>query len=99
MRLRARHLAGLFLLLATLGAAEGSTVRAGAQPIPTHCIQLLLAQRASQLRDAAPVDPTALQRLVVALTPSASLALRSAHPMAAAAGRAAATHAVTGRSL
>ena len=99
MRLRARHIAGLLLLLATLGTAEASSLRTGSAPVPTHCIHMLLAQRAIKLRDAAPVDPEARQRLSTALAPAALVSLDAAHPMASAAAHSAAMHAVTGRSL
>jgi hypothetical protein len=99
MRLRARHLAGILLLLATLGTAEASAVRAGAAPIPNHCIRMLLAQQATQLRDTAPVDPNAREPLAVELPAASRRPLAAIHPMTAAAAHAAALHAVTGSSL
>lgn len=74
-------------------------MRAGSAPVPTHCIHMLLAQRSTRVRDAAPVDPGARSELMVALAPAARVPLGAAHPMAAAAAHSAATHAVTGSSL
>jgi hypothetical protein len=99
MRLRARHLAGLLLLLATLGTAEASSVRAGSAPVPNHCIHMLLAQRTTQTRDAAPLDLSARKPLTTALAPAARVPLAAVHPMAASAAASAMTHAVTGSSL
>lgn len=99
MRLRARHLAGLFLLLAALGTAEASSPRAGSAPVPTHCIHMLLAQRTTQTRDAAPIDPQARKPLTLELAPAALAPLAAVHPMASAAAGTAALHAVTGRGL
>ncbi|SEF56554.1 hypothetical protein SAMN05421819_0434 [Bryocella elongata] len=99
MRLRARHLAGLLLLLAALGTAEASSPRAGSTPVPTHCIHMLLAQRTTQTRDAAPIDFEPREPLTTALAPDTSVPLAATHPMAASAAHSARLHAVTGSSL
>ena len=60
---------------------------------------MLLAQRTTQTRDAAPIDFATCEPLARELAPAASTPLAAMHPMAASAAHSARLHAVTGSSL
>jgi hypothetical protein len=60
---------------------------------------MLLAQRTTQTRDAAPIDLEPREPLITARVAAALVPLAAAHPMASAAAHSARMHAVTGSSL
>ena len=79
MRLRSRHLACLFLLLATLGAAESNAQRDTSLSAGGRYISLLLSQRAAAAAAAEPTpESTASYKVEAAPLPSSSRALHAA---------------------
>ena len=74
MRLRAIHLASVLLLLASLGVAEGSSLRDGDFSIGGHYISMLLGQDRGGIGPQSEFDASDDDALVLDL-PVASLAL------------------------
>lgn len=98
MRLRAVHLAGIFLLLATMSAAEASVAQSSA-PRRAHYISVLMAQHEAAVRNAGPLIFSSRLRLAPA-PPDASLpGVRAERSITPPAEQTAHTHAVTGSSL
>ena len=99
MRLRARHLASVFLLLASLSASEASVLRDGRPAFGAHYISVLLAQQDAALNAATELHSTASDTLSLAL-PAASLAQhRTTWTMRSPSAHTTRVHAVTGSSL
>jgi hypothetical protein len=98
MRLRALHLAGIFLLLATLSTAEASVLHESASPLRAHYISILIAQQeAASVFTEDPLGPGKREALALDLAPSAIL--RIARTMPPPSQHSVHTHAVTGSSL
>ncbi len=99
MRLRARHFASFLLLLASLGAAEGATLRDGTPAFGAHYVAVLLAQQeaaaAAQTGHAASRPPAA----TIALAVSEQAHINTPWSMRPAAANSIGVHAVTGSSL
>jgi hypothetical protein len=99
MRLRRLHIASFILLLASLGAAEGSVVRDSGCIFGRHYIGVLLAQH-----EAAACTQTALSHagsdtLPVALAAASLAQYRSPWMMRPPSAHCADVHALTGSSL
>ena len=77
MRIRAIHLASVLLLLASLGAAEGSALRDGDFSIGGHYISILLGQDRGGISLQTEFDASSDDALALDL-PVASLALHRA---------------------
>jgi hypothetical protein len=93
------HLAGLLLLLASLGSAEASVLREGNGSLGAHYIGILLAQQ-----EAAAAPPSALALDIpstrsINLPASALAHHRAARTLRPPAAQSIAQHAVTGSSL
>ncbi len=74
MRLRTRHLACLLLLLSSLSAAEGSSMRSADLSAGGRYISMLLSQRAAVATAAQPIAPgTASYKIEASPLPPASL--------------------------
>ena len=99
MRLRARHFASFLLLLASLGAAEGATLRDGTPAFGAHYVAVLLAQQ-----EAAAAAQTCLTAKTptsgtIALAVSEQAHINNPWTMRPAAAHSIGVHAVTGSSL
>jgi hypothetical protein len=99
MRLRARHLASVLLLLASLSATEAAVLRDGRPAFGAHYISVLLAQQDAALNSATELASTGSDPLKLAL-PAASLAQhRTIWTMRSPSAQSIRVHAVTGSSL
>ena len=99
MRLRAIHIASVFLLLASLSATEASVLRDGRPAFGAHYISVLLAQQDAALNASTEHHSTASDTLALAL-PAASLAQhRTIWAMRSASAHSILVHTVTGSSL
>ncbi len=98
MRRRALHLASLLLLLATLGAAEGS-VRDGDLSLGAHYITVLLAQQEALHSPGEPHTAARGHLLALALPAAALAESRSVWTVRPPAAHSLLQHAVTGSNL
>ena len=99
MRLRAIHIASVFLLLASLSATEASVLRDGRPAFGAHYISVLLAQQDAALNAGTELNSTADNTLTLAL-PAASLAQhRTIWAMRSPSAQSVLMHAVTSSSL
>jgi hypothetical protein len=96
MRLRTLHLASILLLLSSLSAAEGATLRSGEFGLGGHYIGMILGQASAKARAEVVLDARAHETSEFSL-PAASIAQhRAAWTMPAPAAHSAQLQAVTG---
>jgi hypothetical protein len=95
MRLRARHLACLLLLLSTLGSAEAATLRSGALTPGGRYIFSILQQSAAQTAAEPPSALCAADSPSLPLPASSLAAVRVAWTMRPPAAHTAALHTLT----
>jgi hypothetical protein len=97
MRLRAIHIASVLLLLASLGAADGSTLRKGTRSVGGQYIAVLLGQDHAAACMGAGLDHIVGETLKVDLPAAALAQHRTIWTMRPPAAHSAALHAVTSR--
>ena len=99
MRFRVRHFASFLLLLASLGAAEGATLRDGTPAFGAHYIAVLLAQQDAARSAQIALTPATESSIELALTPTDRAQHKAAWAVRPPAAQSVAMHAVTGSSL
>jgi len=99
MPLRARHFASFLLLLASLGAAEGATLRDGTPAFGAHYVAVLLAQQEAARTAQAALVPASESAVTLALASTDLASYRTAWTMRPPTAQSIAVHAVTGSSL
>jgi hypothetical protein len=99
MRQRALHLAGLLLLLASLGAAESPNLRDTPTSIGAHFIGILLAQQQADAAATIASNETPGEPLILNLPAAAAVHLNNPWTMRPPSAQTLSVHAVTGSSL
>ncbi len=99
MRRRALHLASVFLLLASLSAAEGAVPRPGEYPLGCHYLVVLLAQDHARACAIAEAVPSAISEFDLDLPAAAASRCRTVWSMRPPSAHSASLHAVTGSSF
>jgi hypothetical protein len=99
MRLRARHFASFLLLLASLGAAEGATLRDGTPAFGAHYVAVLLAQQEAAAAAQSGLAAISATSVPIALKTSEQARINSIWTMRPSAAHSIGVHAVTGSSL
>jgi hypothetical protein len=99
MQFRARHFASFLLLLASLGAAEGSTLRDGTPAFGAHYIAVLLAHQDAARSARIALTPATESQIELALTPTGRAQHKTAWTVRPPAAQSIAVHGVTGSSL
>jgi hypothetical protein len=99
MRLRVSHIAGIFLLLASLGAAEGSQARDGSYRFGGPYIGVILAQDSLGTSIPSRLLKQADEEVALDLPAASAAHYRAAWTMRPPASHSISLHAVTGSSL
>ena len=99
MRRRALHLASLLLLLASLGVADGSSLRDGDLSLGAHYITVLLARQQAIQTSGEPRTPGHCNQLSLALPATALAGSRSVWTLRPPAAHSLLQQAVSGSSL
>ncbi len=99
MRLRARHFASFLLLLASLGAAEGATLRDGTPAFGPHYVAVLLAQQDAARTAQATMVSASKDAVRLALASTDLARYNTPWTLRPPAAQSIAVHAVSGSSL
>ena len=99
MRLRARHFASFLLLLASLGVAEGATLRDGTPAFGPQYVAVLLAQQDAAAAAKTGFTASSPAAATIALAASEQAHINTTWSMRPAAAHSVGVHAVTGSSL
>ena len=99
MRLRAIHIASVFLLLASLSATEASVLRDGRPAFGAHYISVLLAQQDAALNAGTELASTSGDAYTLALPAASRAQHRTIWTMRSPSAHSILVQAVTGSSL
>jgi hypothetical protein len=99
MRLRATHIAGLFLLLASLGAAEGAPARSGGYRFGGPYIGVILAQESLGTSIPSRLLQQADEEVALNIPSISATHYRATWTMRPPAAQSSSLHAVTGSGL
>jgi hypothetical protein len=99
MRLRAVHIASVLLLLASLGVADGSTLRDGGRSLGGQYMGVLLAQNHDTACTPDSIDHAVGEALELGVPAASRAQLRTTWTMRPPSAQCLDLHAVTGSSL